>query len=253
MHIIRPGQKVYHIPGYGIEVRESGVAAAANWWEVSGKTCVAAWQPKGAASYAASLVNLATPSTNDLTEGVAPDWATGTGWTFNGTDDYLYADGIADLVAGEDVAMSLVMRMKWTTLVNYTIPFAIARDGTILYNIFLIRLDNAATKKANFFLRDGATYKYNPGDTTLSADTMYTLGSTTTGTVGHLYINGSSDSDDFAADFGNITVDRCTIGALRYRNGIEAFVPCVIESLAFYTDTLTSGEVATVSAAMAAL
>ena len=41
MRIIRAGEHIQHIPGYGISVRESGVAVAANkWWEVPGKTCV---------------------------------------------------------------------------------------------------------------------------------------------------------------------------------------------------------------------
>lgn len=97
MRIIRAGEHIQHIPGYGITVRESGVAVAAssNWWEVSGKTCVAAYQPKGAASYAASLVNLANPGTYNATEGSAPAWASATGWTF-ALGNYLTAGFTAD-------------------------------------------------------------------------------------------------------------------------------------------------------------
>jgi hypothetical protein len=60
-------------------------AAAAKWWlagGVSASNAVAAYQPKGAASYAASKVNLANPGTYDATEGAAPTWAAATGWTF---------------------------------------------------------------------------------------------------------------------------------------------------------------------------
>jgi hypothetical protein len=62
--------------------------AAANWWD--GLTnVVAVYQPIGAASLAASYVNLVNPGTFDAAPGVAPTWASATGWGFNGTDQYL--------------------------------------------------------------------------------------------------------------------------------------------------------------------
>lgn len=55
-------------------------------WYLSGgidpATCRAAYQPIGAANYAASLVNLAHPGTNDATEGTAPAWDAVNGWQF---------------------------------------------------------------------------------------------------------------------------------------------------------------------------
>lgn len=90
MRIIRAGEHIQHIPGYGISVRESGVAVAeSNWWEVAGKTCVAAYQPKGAASLAASYGNLANPGTYTLGPGDAPTFDTALGWTFDGIADWL--------------------------------------------------------------------------------------------------------------------------------------------------------------------
>jgi len=68
------------------------VAAADYWWlagGISAANCIAAYQPIGAADYAASKVNLANPGTYDATEGVAPDWDDVNGWKFNGIDDYL--------------------------------------------------------------------------------------------------------------------------------------------------------------------
>lgn len=56
--------------------------AAAQWWQAAGVTPVAAYAPKGAASLAASYVNLANPGTYDCTVGVAPTFDTLTGWTF---------------------------------------------------------------------------------------------------------------------------------------------------------------------------
>jgi len=60
-------------------------AAGGGWWDLNGtiKSCVAAYQPVGAADYAASKVNLLNPGTYNLSDGVAyPDWASATGWTF---------------------------------------------------------------------------------------------------------------------------------------------------------------------------
>lgn len=62
-------------------------AASSDWWLTGGipsANCIAAYQPKGAASYAASKVNLANPGTYDATEGLAPDWDTTNGWDFIG-------------------------------------------------------------------------------------------------------------------------------------------------------------------------
>jgi len=67
-------------------------SAEASWWLAGGvnpANVVAAYQAKGAASYAASKVNLANPGTYDATEGVAPSWDAATGWTGNGTTMYL--------------------------------------------------------------------------------------------------------------------------------------------------------------------
>ncbi len=63
-------------------------AAAADWWPVAGQTCVAAYQPIGAASLAASYVNLANPGTYDAAPGVAPTLAAG-GWVRGAALAYL--------------------------------------------------------------------------------------------------------------------------------------------------------------------
>lgn len=56
------------------------------WWNPDGATpggsvCVVAYQPKGAASYAASKINIANPGTYDAQDGIiVPFWSTATGW-----------------------------------------------------------------------------------------------------------------------------------------------------------------------------
>lgn len=66
---------------------------ATPWWQAGGVTgALEAHRAKGAASLAASYANLVTPGTHDAIPTVAPTWNAGTGWTFNGTTQYLTTD-----------------------------------------------------------------------------------------------------------------------------------------------------------------
>jgi len=72
-------------------------AVSGGWWLAGGipaSNCIAAYQSKGAASYAASKVNLNNSGTHDLSDGAAyPAWDTSTGWTFTkASSQYLISD-----------------------------------------------------------------------------------------------------------------------------------------------------------------
>ena len=67
--------------GYKIWYTLDGLISAAN--------CKAAYQPKGAADYATSKVNLANPGTYNATDVSAPAWDATDGWKFNGTTNAL--------------------------------------------------------------------------------------------------------------------------------------------------------------------
>ncbi len=61
----------------------------ADWWTVAGKTCLAAYQPKGAPSLADSYINLANRETyNAAPISAAPTFGA-LGWTCNGTTQSL--------------------------------------------------------------------------------------------------------------------------------------------------------------------
>lgn len=65
---------------------------ASSWWlagGVSAASCVAAYQAKGAASYAASLSNLNDPGTRGLySVNTTPSWSAATGWGMMGQSGY---------------------------------------------------------------------------------------------------------------------------------------------------------------------
>lgn len=237
MRIIRAGEHIQHIPGYGITVRESGVAVAAanNWWEVAGKTCLVAYQPKGAASYAASLVNLANPGTDDATEGVAPSWDATDGWTFNGSTQYLNT-GVGPGVVN---AASVFIR------------YSDAGQGATPHLFGSIRL--------------GQVCGIIPRNSSYGGDTFYTwkdMSIRTSGTEGAVdgivagggvaYRDGSAISSD--APTSGLGMYVFFIGALNDNSGGAInFMPTKVQAYVYYSDSLTAGEAATVSAAMAAL
>lgn len=79
-------------PALRMAARGGARREAPPWYLAGGiapASCVAAYRATGTADIAASYVNLANPGTYNLTTTSAPTWASDTGWTFNGTDEYL--------------------------------------------------------------------------------------------------------------------------------------------------------------------
>lgn len=108
----RPGQKVFKNPGasFGVKVVEPGFpSAAGGWWDDFGNVppgcCVAAYQAKGAASLAASYIDL-SGSGNNCGPGVAPAWNAGVGWTFNGINQYL----VTPIIPGPPYTYSAIIQ-----------------------------------------------------------------------------------------------------------------------------------------------
>lgn len=103
--------------------------AGGDWWLAGGiaaANCIAAYQAKGAASYAASKVNLANPGTYNLADGTGyPTWNATDGWVFDGVDDILR-------MTSKPVALS------WSFLVKYS-------DGS-----FVTGNDNAAVFSGHY-------------------------------------------------------------------------------------------------------
>lgn len=86
-------------------------------WYVAGgvalANCIAAYQAVGAASYAASKSNLASPGTHDAADGVAVAWDAAIGWTSDG-NKYL----TTDVVHGDD----------WSALIEW---IAVSDDNNL--------------------------------------------------------------------------------------------------------------------------
>ena len=212
----------------------AAAAAAASWWEVTGKTCVGAWQAKGAASLAASYVNLANPGTYDCTAPVAaPSFDAGTGWTFNGSTQYLSTGWTP--ATGQDQAM--IVRFS-----DYT-----SGDDSIVG----VYLDTGGLRTMNL-ARSGTTTAFRNGEANSVAGGAIDAGT--------LAVSGDTGYQDGIAVLGVISTSAVAydqpiyIGANCYNAGaVTNYFDGKIQAFAIYSDTLAAGEVKTVSDAMALL
>ena len=229
MLALRPNQKVLTLPGYGMGVLEAPVPAP--WWEVAGKTCVAAYQPKGAASYAASKVNLANPGTYNVTSGLGdPTWGATDGWQFNGTQW---------LQTGVTATNSL------TWLIRYA-----NHGATTMGGIFGVE-DTGNAQIVMYPNLYGMQFKSGGALTILRPDDWAAGVGAASPEYG--YWNGTSKGA-LADPLSGSTAHTIPIGA-NYGRVNDLYYTQAVNILAFalYSATLTAEEIATVSAAMAAL
>ena len=173
---------------------------------MAGKTCVAAYQPKGAASYAASKINLANPGTYNAYEGAAPSWNSATGWTFS-WNEYL--------------ANGLSVSNGYTLLV---------RADFSMNNYYMNGPDSFRVSATSSGVKAVAS---NYIEVTCSRPILFGIGGN------NLYADGAVVSSGLN---GTGISGQFTMG--HYNN---------LQAVAIYSDTLSAAEVATVSAAMAAL
>ena len=213
------------------------VSLPADWWTVPGRTCVAAYQPKGAESLGKSYTNLQNPGTYDAVPGVAPTWAAATGWTFNGTTQYL----LTGIVHPGNVS-------TWTAIVRLTI----AGDTKVVFG------EGSGGGNDDFRIYASAgTYPYydNGGLQAKGAALSFPFTGSLCVAGKQGYKNGVADGAAIGAgnpkayqiDIGAESLDAAGTpsGGSRF-NGI-------VPALAIYSDTLTAPEVAALNGRMAAL
>lgn len=207
--------------------KTAAVWEPADWWSVSGKTCVAAYQAKGAPSLSLSYTNIANPGTYNAAPGTAPSFDTATGWTFNGSTQYL-TTGIVPVAATTGL-----------------IQFTNYNSGVGSYPLF------GSNPTPGFMVlpyRTAAGMRFYYGNG--SKDAL--PANITSGNLGLAGASGYYDGTEVATTIG----DWSGTAAAMYIGGANgAFNKTAFICTAFvvYSSTLSAAEVATVSAAMAAL
>lgn len=196
---------------------------------ISAANCVAAYQPKGAASLAASYVNLVSPGTYDAAPGVAPTWAAGTGWTFNGSSQYL-ATGV------------IPVGTTWSAFIQFS-------NRTSGGNRWLFGVLGGALAFGVVPALFSGFIQYYNGNSVLGSAAVASGNLGVAGLVG--YLNGTSS--------GSITSGSPTytqgvfIGALNSAGTPQSYIACNVQAVAIFNSTLTPAQVAILAVAMAAL
>jgi len=201
------------------------------WWEVAGKTCIAAWAAKGAASQAASYTDL-SGNGNTLTTSSAPSWNSTDGWDFTTHSQWLDTG-----IAPQDDNYSILVR--WSNLGgegNYYL-FGRYADGNLTY---------FAVKPSDW---GWSTYFY-AGATGYHATAAVT-GGVTGFAAKDAYHNGSNVGTMAAGSNTDFTLS-VYIGNLHY-GGATLGIIGEIQAVAIYSDTLASGDITTLTSAMNAL
>lgn len=227
MMTFRPGQRLV-IPGVQVFQPRVTSAAASTWWDDNGAIsgCVAAYQPKGSASLAASYTNLANPGTYAAAPGVAPTFNTADGWTFNGSTQYL-TTGIIP-----------TNNQTWSAIVRFS--NASADDSSMLFgggSYFAIQQRRTG----------GAVGWWNGGFLTETPGV-------TTGVLGFAgataYRNGIAVAGSISAGSGSLAA--LFIGAAN-AGGAILHANIKIQAIAFYSVVLTGTQFGAITTAMQAL
>jgi len=238
----RAGDKIIHIPGGYLGHRQQGPRAAAAgpvWWDPDdeGLATLVAYQPKGAASLAASYTNRANPGTFDAIATLSlPTWDAVNGWTFDGLTQYLDSG-----LAGANT-YSMIVRYSGT------IPSTSAVAGLTIGIQVRLNIYPKYTNN-NTYLRAG-------GSSTTVAPAGFATGNFAV-TPAQGYWNGAIFGAALGDAYVGATAALIALGAHRTILGAAPapgnYWPGSIQALAVYNATLTGAQVAAVYAAMAAL
>lgn len=207
-------------------------AVAGGWWLTGGiaaANCIAAYQAKGAASYAASKVNLNNAGTNDAANGAAyPTWDASYGWSFTAASlQYL--------------TTPITPASGYSMIIRYTDK---AAGNTFICGEFY------TTKVARFFINPDTAANavgYGSGSNLNVAPKL---------TSGVLAIAGQQGYRDGAADgaaIGNwtgTTPYQIYIGALMISGAAGNFATCKIQAFAVYNTTVSAAQIAALTTAM---
>lgn len=207
--------------------------AVAPWWKVAGKTCVAAYQPKGAASLAASYVNLANPGTYDAAPGAAPT-LTADGWSFDGSTQWLKTG----VTPATDQTWSVLVRFSGQSGDNRNL---IGGSSGYEFQILAQTSEILAVQRADTVFAVAASSNPGWGVAAMAGRNTYFNG------VAGAIIGAGTGSVAQKLMIGQ----RSNYGENSPTGGV--YMLGNIQAVAIYSSTLTAGEVATVSAAMAAL
>ena len=220
---------------------------AGGWWlsgGIAAANCIAAYQPKGAADYAASKVNLTGNATYNAVDGAAsPTWDDTNGWKFAAASSQYIDTGITPVI---DKTWSVFIRFT-NVNTNYGKIFGTRKTNTNIgmyiqpYSYFVDRL-------------------YFHGQT---ASLRITSGKVTSGIMGFAglsaFYNGTKESSQIPdTTISAYSIPTLTIGVEHTYDasnvvGFTNFITAYVQAFAIYNTTITDTQVGLLTTAMAAL
>lgn len=205
-----------------------GGRRATPWWYVAGQTCVAAYQPIGAPSLAASYVNLANPGTYDAAEHIArPGFSAEIGWIFTEAAQIL------------DSGIQPGNNQLWSAIIRFTdsvaqSPIGFSGTGESAFGI------NTNTNGRHYYLNGLAA---NVSGAVLNG-VMCVAGR-------QGFLDGIIDGGLISANTPNFLYTIALGG--RFWNGDRDGGNVKIQAVAIYSTTLSASDVAALTARMQAL
>lgn len=129
---------------------------------------------------------------------------------FDGSGNWLAANGVATVFTGSDVPHTIIAVAKWSDLSAHRSLWSFGNSAS-LNNIHELR----ATPTPNYFWQREDGGGLAKSLTAGTPDTSFKLIRTVfTGTIGQLFVNGAQVGSDTDLDVANTTLDRFTVGAL---------------------------------------
>jgi hypothetical protein len=192
--------------------------------------CLAAYQPVGAASYAASLTDLSGTG-NNATEGTPPDWNATDGWIFNGATNSRY------LFTGIVPAAGYSMIVRYSNYDQATSGHLAGYD------------DSSGGRFRIMLLATSRRYFYGDSFKTKSAATPAAGVMCQAGAGG--YFNSVLDYETVGA-FTGTSAEDIVIGTYQTNDGtiISSYFVGYIKALAIYSTTLSAIQVSAITDAM---
>lgn len=214
-------------------------SSASTWWDLNGTitSCVAAYQPKGAASYAASKVNLTGNSTYDATVRLdeEPDWDTTSGWKFDKTN----TESLNVPLTPTNQSYSIICRFS-----------DVGASG--VSRLFGIGNTNNSNPRLIFLPAYNSKHHYMHGSSLIGYGSELTSGIVAiAGSDGYL---GGSDEVNLGTWSGSYYDAGITIGAQTYSQySNEYHITAYIQAFALYNAVLTPTQIGNLTTAMNAL
>lgn len=209
--------------------------APTSWWlsgGISAANCLAAYQPRGAASQAASYSNLNAPGTNDAIVGVAPLWDMFNGWQFDGSTQYLSS------VSVNGGGCTVIIRY-----VDYAGSTPNAR---------IVGTATSTDSDPRLFIMPGYNsavyYDYGGSSANLSKSPYLQSGVLAIAGI-KAYRNGVLDGT-LGGTWSGTNTNPLGIGAQKNATGANYFRRANVQAIAIYNTVLTDAQVLAVSDAM---